>query len=759
MVKLKTLAYSVLLTTAFIGCDRSSNTKWDEILNLNSSKTIGINSDLQNKNPVSYYKATTPGIFFDISNNRIQASFSATGKLINLCVVKELNHLTTTENLLPGIQNSRTFYHIDSVSLQLMKATDTLILDKQNHVGVDMLDHLFPVFVYSIGKLDLRLLVFAPITPVIAESPKGIIFVIRAENKSNKSIQNQIRFGDHRINTMTHHTFISFGNQGKLKTSTDIKLKPGEHSFYAFALALGKDVNDMKKSETAIRQLSPIEWFIQTHQILKDQTGELSIPDDPFYAELYIRAKELVRQSGLYMDGINWSGGWLGSDHSSWQKSWIWTKDNYYQILPLCILEPQIAKDAILFFLQKGLASYAYGDRKNRFPNASSITHSLGNAMIPFQLAGIYYMSTADKKYFLSHPELLDSAKRRFDHIVGTGMVDGVHLYPSIQISDGEARGDFHTGSNICLWHAVKAMAQIAREVYNEIHLADEWSLMAEKIRSDIIKYCSGDGLLGEQFFEGANRDGSFIQGHDVEESDVSLMPFYGFCETDDRRLINFARLAMDESNPFYSKHIDGIWWYDKKWYPAAFTGWVSALSAACSEEELRNRLDKLRFYTDVDGSFMWWPYRYGETNPENVARLEGGAPKSGWGAGIYLCHFINDIIGLKLDAPKNHLLLKPFFPWTSFKWDGCRLGNSKFNINYVKEQNRIITSITNLNPAKVSLTTELKIPENSSISEVIINGQITEQYTMTQRYKQLAILIEQEVESNKSFTLVINLN
>ncbi len=56
------------------------------------------------------------------------------------------------------------------------------------------------------------------------------------------------------------------------------------------------------------------------------------------------------------------------------------------------------------------------------------------------------------------------------------------------------------------------------------------------------------------------NKDGSFVQGHDGEESETTLVPFYGFCKADDPMLLHHASLAMTKENPLYSPDLDAIW-------------------------------------------------------------------------------------------------------------------------------------------------------------------------------------------------------
>ncbi len=126
-------------------------------------------------------------------------------------------------------------------------------------------------------------------------------------------------------------------------------------------------------------------------------------------------------------------------------------------------------------------------------------------------------------------------------------------LFPSMFISNGDSRGHFHTGSNVLAWYAISGMSRIAREVYREPGLAEKWASTADRMRTDIFKYCTGEGPLGKQFFEGVFDDHIYVPGHDGEESDTNLMPFYGFCAADEPMLRRHAKLALTPMNPYYA--------------------------------------------------------------------------------------------------------------------------------------------------------------------------------------------------------------
>ena len=279
-------------------------------------------------------------------------------------------------------------------------------------------------------------------------------------------------------------------------------------------------------------------------------------------------------------------------------------------------------------------------------------------------------------------------------------------LFPSFYFSDGEPRGDFHTGSNISAWYAFASMARIASEIYRDDVLANEWQTTAGQIQESIDTHCVGDSVHGRRFFEGANADGSFVPGHDGEETETTLLPFYGYCNADDPRLRTHAALALSDENPLYSKELDAIWWYNSDWGSATFPSWLTALAAAGDDASLRYRLQRIRRLTDLDGSVWWWPYRYGSGNALHPLRGDV-ARKCGWGGAVYACKLVNDVLGITCDTPLRRLECAPFLPWNRFSWKGMCLGTSRFDIEYRSSEDESTLSIRNQNsnPFTVSAT------------------------------------------------------
>jgi hypothetical protein len=354
------------------------------------------------------------------------------------------------------------------------------------------------------------------------------------------------------------------------------------------------------------------------------------------------------------------------------------------------------------------------------------ITTSVSNALDGIVLATAYYQYNGASDFFRQHPQFLNEAKALLERLLATRRYPDIYLFPSMYVSDGDARGDFHTGSNIVAWYAFNGLARLAGEVYQQPELAAHFQEIAAKIRRDIQRYCKGPGLLGEQYFEGAYRDreddnsGNFVLGHDGEESDVNLAPFYRFCAGDDPALQHFSQLAYTPHNPLYSPAADGIAWFDEGWACAStFPGFITPLAGADSEDEILNALERIRRLTDLDGSIWWWPHKLDCQNATQVARFP---VKCCWAAGVYVLRFLNNILGIQMDRPACQVSLSPFAPWSSFQWEGCRLGDSLFDFSYTRTGQKITGAITNHTSEEFTASIELTLPAGMQPTSFQVN-------------------------------------
>jgi hypothetical protein len=501
-------------------------------------------------------------------------------------------------------------------------------------------------------------------------------------------------------------------------------------------------------TEAELTSLSATTWLQATRGYHRSRYGTLTIPEAPFYSELYVRAAELTRQSLMLDTQGQFGGSFNGSDLPA--ASNVWLRDCFYSALPQCFLSPDLSRLAIFFFLQWSIPSRPIGEHSDRFPSATGVTNSLGNTAAGIVVAGIHYANNGDKDFFLQHPEILTRSVQILEQVLASRREEAF-LFPSIYVSDGESRGDFHTGSNIFLWRAFCSLARLAEEVYGKPELASIWRGNAARIREAILANCVVVEDGENRFVEGAMQDHTKIGGHDAEESDVTLASFYEFCEQDDEAYLNAAREAISPSNPYAIKEAEGIWWYAHgKWSSATFPGWTTALASSAKESEFVRHLDRIRTLTDADGSFWWWPYQH--DSPPKIEHPLRTNSKCGWAAGVYVCYFTRHILGLSVDMPKHRVNFRPFLPWPDFSWKDCRLGGLQLDCSYIRREGEITMAIHNRTGAPLDVFLEAILPEGATFVRSIAQDVVVQSHAAL-RYSRAAAQFRVKVPPREHIT------
>jgi hypothetical protein len=132
------------------------------------------------------------------------------------------------------------------------------------------------------------------------------------------------------------------------------------------------------------------------------------------------------------------------------------------------------------------------------------------------------------------------------------------------------------------------------------------------------------------------------------------------------------------------------------------------------------------------------------------------GVGKCGWAAGVYLCLFVNTILGLRVDVPARRISLRPFCPWPEFTWEGCRLGDSHFDFAYERREGRLLGRITNCNDIEFEGVIELTLSDGASAKACRINGAAAEVEHM-QRYGRPSVRAARTIASGESFELEVD--
>lgn len=181
--------------------------------------------------------------------------------------------------------------------------------------------------------------------------------------------------------------------------------------------------------------------------------------------------------------------------------------------------------------------------------------------------------------------------------------------------------------------------------------------------------------------------------------------------------------------------------------------GWTTALAGIRNETELREKLHHLRQLTDLDGSIWWWPYKYQETRRAAVLREPG---KCGWAAAVYLCRFIHDILGFRLDMPTRRIDFRPFCPWNQFTWKNLRLGRGVFNATFQQSQSQSTAETTNQNSEPFDGLIELVLPESAASAMCKVNGRSISDYKLAQRFNRPSVRVTAAIAPGQALRLEV---
>ncbi|MHC4563892.1 MAG: hypothetical protein ACYS8X_14130, partial [Planctomycetota bacterium] len=478
-------------------------------------------------------------LMFDVCNNKVLANLELNGTVKHFATYRGCY---PADPMGPGIWWYKDFTQSGPFSFTVEIAGERYDLAEADWpLRMSLLDNVVPLVRLTGPGVEVKLIAFTPISADGGDRPRGLIYGLQLTNTSGEALAGKI------IPPVTvtgqynaHECYIGAADGIELDANGELAfdLAVGEALWVPVVIAPvpGRPVLDH------INSSSCLQWLSETLGYFRAMFGELDMPSDPFPAAFFQRAMLLCFGS-LAMDehgepvGANWS-----SFPATMQ---IWQKDLYHALAPLAALEPKLLTHYILWFLNRSVRHE--GDKiYEGYRLSGGIAFSLTNTLTPVVLSGLYYEATGDKTFFQQHPEVLDKCTELLDGVFATREGEP-YLYPSVWLSDGLSRGDYHTGSNVLAWHAFSHTADIIEDVLGETDAASRYRDIAAKTKADIDRWCITDGPAGPQYTEGAFADGTHEMHHDGEETDTTLMPFYGYCAYDDPAHQNHARVAMTE--------------------------------------------------------------------------------------------------------------------------------------------------------------------------------------------------------------------
>jgi hypothetical protein len=530
-----------------------------------------------------------------------------------------------------------------------------------------------PVTTYDSEALRVSTVTCPPISRDGEQRPRALLWGICVQNISPTAQTGAVLLSA-AANLMVENAAGKSVAGGRI----EFALKPGETFWLSLAVAPTGNGAALRE----IRQRPAVEWLRDTCAYWQKVTGQFSMPNDPFTAELFQRLTILSLESAA----LDQKGGVAGTLYGTYPLDGLDNfRDSYYAILPAAQRDPALMRRIIPWF-----AEYSVRPVSDRYPRG--VSHSLGNSLNGVVLAGRYYDATGDREYFSGNPELMKRLGAILEKVLVSRKADGPWLFPSSYISDGYSVGDYHTGSNVCAWYAFHSFARILKEAGGDATTAARYQDVANRIKADLDKHNIIAGPFGPQYIEGRDADGSVpAMIHDGEESDTALMPFYGYLAADAAAYQNYMRCAASPHNGSYQPETRGIVW--ENYGPGArvkpvgghaadatFPGYVTALAGCTDAESLRGKdgyLTELRRLTDVNGSWWWWPYKKGWKR----SHVQRAPFECGWAEGTFGAVFPANFLGLDYDAPTHTLRFNPLTATGAFMWKNFPIGNDRFTV------------------------------------------------------------------------------
>jgi hypothetical protein len=660
-------------------------------------------------------------ITFDIGNNKTLANVSPNGTLKCLTIYRDsYRGCSIPLSDFPGVWLGKDCSSFGSYSFSLELGGETIDLDTSGwDYRTGLLDNIFPLTELRDpkGRCSIRLLAFAPISSDGSTRLRGIVYGLWLSNTGGDPLVGKVLAPKSnnqdrpRPNWAAYDPFefeIALADGGGTATEIAFELSPGEG---VWAPALLYQPGDRFDDEVVAR--GAIGWFDETARYYRAVLGRIETPQDPWLGEFFER--ELLQ--ALHSVAMSASGSLSGSNWGSYPATrQIWMKDCFYSCLACIRLEPGLAQEMILWFDRSDI-------RHKGYRIEGGINHSISCTVASIMLAGIYYDETGDKSFFALHSELRARWSALLRELIESRQDPDIWLMPSRYISDGRLEGDWHCGSNVAVWFALRAFARLELDVHDDSESAARFAADAEKAREAILRNTVIDGPFGRQFIEAIGRDGSVPRmTSDGEESETALMPYLGFLPYDDETYLNYMKFSMSEHNAQYVALTRSINWGSG--VPSTAPGYNKGLCAGIDAESLfgeHGYFTEIRRVTEVDGSVWWWPVRIEDGDRVVPQRTPG---KAGWFAGVYCAVFTSRFLGLTFDAPSRRLKCAPLMPSSDFKLTDFPFGAARFDIAFARNTESAAISVRNRNAAPIEVEAWIPVADNGSTLTLTVGGQ-----------------------------------
>jgi len=655
---------------------------------------------------------------FDVSNNKVLANMTLNGTLKNVTIYRDSYHMTCAPGKLNGVWSGKDNASYGPYSYRIEigdELYDLATVDWDMRLG--LLDNIFPVAELREpkGRFIVRLLACAPISADGSHRVRGLLYWIHIENASGATLTGKIHYPPPFEDPKRADLHAAPIN---IVDNCDFEIGPGYIDDFHYVRPFSADPGNCSHPSCVfympgdsvleeIYKRGCQQWLKETWQYYRGRLGRMEIRSQPYLAEFFER-QTLQACQGLAMSADDHFAGANWGSYPTTRA--IWSKDTFYACLPPALFDPRLTQKIILWFDE-------YGVRQKGNLTEGGVNHSTSISVGAIVLAGLYYRQTGDKSFFLGHPEFAARWSGILDEIIASRKDPDVWIYPTRYISDGAVACDYHTGSNVVVWRALADMSRLLDDVYEKPDRSRKYKTVADRTRASILEKTIISGPFGEQFIEGTYRDARAPEMvSDGEESDTTLMPFYGFLDAAKETYRNYMGFAMSPSNLMFNPLVHAISWGGSihstpaERVASTAPGYVKGIARGNDADSLFSEhggYSEIRKVTDADGSVWWWSYGNRGVEVTYGHPVRGVPGKAAWFAGVHTAVFFSHFLGISFDAPAGVLEFRPSPALgEKFSWREFALGNYRFSLSYDRSAGQISVTATNHNSKPFRLRT-----------------------------------------------------
>ena len=580
-------------------------------------------------------------------------------------------------------------------------------------------DHFLPLTRARAGNLDVALVSLAPVAaeaasaplaPAPLPGPAGAIYALRLHNTGTGPVRGQVilQAGDLLVGhyedaapkmrelkrpsvDLRQRTLIltrPYGSVGihlheghwtrteaPFQAERAFELAPGQETVFETHLALGKTYHDVMPVIYALHLRPALDWLNLTAGFWRSRLGQLEVgtgEEATFSRDIYLRSL-FDNFNCLQTDAEGQViAHWQGAPSHGYGTVWgIDVEPTAVSIVQVC---PELARETMVFFVSRSRAPKGPAD------------HSVPILVAPVIIARQWLQVTGDAAYLRAHPEVMAALQSIMDDLEALRAPNEA-LFPSRYSSDGPVGRRYDYGTNVKVYYAFDSFAYLLRELGRPQEAA-HYAQVAGRIRQAIERTMVVEGPFGPQISGGTNLGedpGHFYlpEGtlyYDGEDTSSMLAPIYGLCDFTHRPWVNYHRFARSLWCPNYDPEFDALRWNPGN--PGVFdgTGYFSHLGGAVTRAEMGEALTTLRQVAtdEVTGSVFWWPHGL---------EYRRALTRCSQGQGAWAWQYLEQWLGLKVDAATQTLTFAPRGLLTQVDWQGFAAGPHRFDVHWHEDE------------------------------------------------------------------------